>query len=353
MFSPLIDFLTRLSFGNARRKKTWKKIATQLRYNVPLNLAFKMLTAQYKKRKNYLLGDMFEKVLINYEHAKNLTTAFVGYAPFDELMLIESAESSGNLAQGFELAVKVVEAKVKIRKALVSALAYPLMLFLLVIVLLIVISTMVIPNFALISDPNTWQGTAYALYLISDLISSPLGVSVGIAFLLFICCIIYSLSHLTGELRTKLDKFPPYSLYRLTVGATWLFTFSTLMKAGKLQIDILENMVKSETSSAYLKDRVQRILDNFIGKKFGEALSLAGMDFPEAELVDDLKVYSELPAFEEKLYTIADEWFEEGIEKIQESAQIFNAICLILITACIGSIIIAFQAIQQSIQQGI
>lgn len=349
------NFFIRQSFNNKIRKKVWKRLSTQIARNISLNSSLQMLRDQYLKKNNTSLASMFSDVFENYNNAQNLGTSFRNYIPYDELTLISSAESSGKMAEGFGLASKIVTAKQRINSALRSALAYPFFLFSLFLVLILTISFMLIPNFALISNPEKWQGSAYLLYLISSFVASPFGLIFGLLLFVGVIAMFYSFPNLTGKTRTFLDRFPPYSFYRLTVGVTWLFAFSSLMSAGKQQIDILEDMMLSDTSSPYLKERVRAIHANFIGNDFGfgSALALTNMNFPDEELIDDLQVYSELSNFEEMLSEIADDWLNEGVEKIQESSKILNTFFLLLITALIILVIMAFQSLQQTLTQGV
>lgn len=349
------NFFIRQAFNTKIRKKVWKRLSTQIARNISLNSSLEMLRDQYLKKNNTSLANMFSDVFENYNNAQNLATSFRNYIPYDELTLIASAESSGKMAEGFELASKIVTAKQKINSALRSALAYPLFLFSLFLVLILTVSFVLIPNFALISNPETWQGSAYFLYLISSFVASPFGIIFAVFLCISIFAMIYSFPNLTGKARIFLDRFPPYSFYRLTVGVTWLFAFSALMSAGKQQIDILEDMMLSDTSSPYLKERVRAIHAAYIGNSFGfgTALALSNMNFPDEELIDDLQVYSEMSNFEEMLKEIANDWLYMGVEKIQEISKIVNISFVLVITALIILVILAFQSLQQTLAQGV
>lgn len=341
-----MNLLTKLAFNNAFRKKLWAKIATQLKYGVPLLIILKNLKEQYKN--NGMLGNIFEDIYEKFKE-KGLSYALKNYVPYDELMLIESSESGGKLYSGFELAERIVEAKSTIKKAIRAALAYPSFLFALLIVMLLMVAFVLIPSFEGISDPAAWRGFGYVLYLTASFLGSVYGAIFGIFCILGIGFMFYSFPNYTGEYRTLLDKFPPYSIYRMIVGSTWLFTFSSLMKAGRQQADILESMKNSEISTPYLKDRIEKILENFGKKKFGDALLLANTGFPDEEIINDLKTYAELPEFEDKLYKISEDWIKQGQEKLTEQAKIVQTACLVLITTIIIGIVFAYKEISASL----
>lgn len=339
------SFLIKAVFNNGLRKKIWSRIAMQLKYGVPLLIIFQNLAEQYKK--NSILAAIFKDIYEEYQE-QGLSGALKQYVPYDELMLIESCESGGKLYEGFELAERIINAKVAIKKAIKSALAYPSFLFVLLIVILLMAAFVLIPSFEGIGNPAEWQGFGYLLYIISSFLGSVYGAIFGICFAFGVAFTFYSFPNYTGEYRTLLDKVPPFSIYRLIVGSTWLFTFSSMMKAGKQQVDILNDMASSDISTPYLKDRIQKILENFGKKKFGDALLLADTGFPDEELINDLKTYAELPDFEDKLYKISEDWINQGEQKLMEQAKIVQTVCLIFITITIIGIVFAYKEISNS-----
>lgn len=348
------QILTRLIFYSSLRRKVYLRLANQLKYNVSLLLALEAIYKQQVKRNNTLLVKMFSHIIEEDKVGKKISSALIFYIPSDELMLIQAGEKSGNLQEGFLLAAKIIEAKKNIHTAIRNAIAYPILLILMIITLLIVISLVVIPNFALVSDPKLWTGSAYVLYVTSNVVASPFGIMLAFCLLAGIAIFLYSLPNFTGTLRVKLDKYPPYSFYRLTVGATWLFTVASLIKAGMLVSDILKDMYNSKNNSLYLKERLTAIMQNSAGgKKFGEALALTHTNFPDEDIVDDIKAYSDLPNIEETLYQVAEDWLIEGVNKIKDNAKIFNTVCLFTITFLIATIVVAFQNIQAIMLQGV
>ena len=349
----LKEFRTRLMFNGELRHKIYTLLAHQLGYNVAFEISLKLLKEQFQRQKKTLLVDLFDEAL--KADGEHFSFAIKNYVPHDELMLIQAGEKSGKAQETFLLAAEVIDAKRNIKSSVLSAIAYPAFLICLMVILLLVVSFMVIPNLSLISDPNVWTGSAYALYIVSNIINSVYGILLGISFLACVGVVIYSLQNLTGNIRVRLDKYPPYSIYRLTIGATWLFTLASLIQAGIQSEDILRMMLRADKNSPYLKERLNALIENAGkgGKKFGEAFLLTGMNFPDEDLVYEIKSFSELPDFSNVLYRIAKRWLQEGVKKIQEKAKIFNTICLCLVTFIIINIVLAFQNIQQLIIQGV
>lgn len=325
------DILARLSFNAATRIRTWKKLAMQAQYGLPLKDSLRNMQEQTHRR-NPTLARVFGQVLDHMGSGHNLDTALTGYASPEEIMLIASGQKAGKLPDGLRMAAELLEARRKIVGAVAGALTYPLFLFFLASAMLGIVALYVMPELAQLSDPGNWSGLARGLYLISAFVGSWAGV-ILLVFLAGGCvALITTLPIWTGPARKLADRVPPWSMYRLTVGGVWLFTLSTLMRSGMQLSHILNTMLASESTSPYLRERV-RAISNQVGRgeNIGEAMYLASLDFPDRELIDDFRSYAGLPHFKDQLQGFARDWLQEGIASIQRKARLLNVIFLLLI----------------------
>ena len=90
-------------------------------------------------------------------------------------------------------------------------------------------------------------------------------------------------------------------------------------------------------ASRYLKERIDKTLvyiNN--GDNLGQALYKTKLNFPDPEVINDLKIYSELDNFEEALNNMANEWLEESVIVIEQKASVLNMIALLAIGAVIA-----------------
>lgn len=314
-----VRILALMFFGVQERIRVWKKLHTQIRNNMRLEESLRQLLRHAKESKSPLEG-IFSHILTTLGHGRPLDAALDGIASQEEIMLIASAQSGGKLAEGFALAIRVLEAKGVMRKCLVTNLSAPILMFLACIAMMVVIALHVMPQLALVSDPRTWSGASYVLYLLSSFIASWWGIVAGIAFLAALVVVFVSFRFWTGAGRRLADRLIPWSIYRLTVGTVWLYTIATRMKAGQHFSQILSRM--EGTSSPYLREIVSAILRHSRhGEDFGTALQDSGMAFPSREIVDDMRVYARMPEFQERMAEIADTWLEDGVEKVKSCAQ--------------------------------
>lgn len=350
----LQTFWGRFAFGSKQRQRTWKKLAVQVHNGIPLDESLEILLTQARSRKSPLTS-VYGDILSHMSSGHNLGTALTGYASPEEIMLIASGQKAGKVEEGLRLATTLLSAKQKIQTAVINALAYPLFLALLCISLLVVVSVRVVPQLAVLVDPSQWTGAAGVLYSISSLVGSFYGI-ILLSLLLGACVAMFvTLPLWTGKQRSAVESIPPWSIYRLTVGSVWLFTVATLMRSGMQLAHILENMLSSDSIAPYLYERVQAIaVQSRAGRNLGEAMHEAGTHFPDAELIDDMRVYARLPGFQERLYEMASDWMTDGVELIQRNAKILNTVFITLIIAQVGGLAVAVVSLQsQLLPQGV
>lgn len=345
-----VKILALLWFGPSVRMRTWNKLATQIKNRMSLEDALRRLHQQAKERKSPL-EEVYGHILFIVAHGQTLGQALEGLASREEIMLIGSAQESGQLIQGFGLAEKILKAQGVIRKSLVTSLMTPCMLFLACIAMLVMIALQVMPQLAMISDPEKWTGASWFLYALSDFVGSRAGAFSGIAFVILVIAVCLSFSRWTGSLRRVADRCIPWSIYRLSVGTGWLYTVATRMQAGHQLSQILAGMMHG--ASPYLREVVGAILDHSReGANFGKALLASGMEFPSREIVDDLCIYAEEPGFQRHVMEIADGWLVEGTEAVVSHAQKIGTAMWLLIIGLLVLITVVAMGFQNQIQTG-
>ena len=344
-----LRLIARLFFGVAVRARVWKKLSTQLNNRMKLEESLHMLHAQMLERRSPL-AELYKHMLTVTGAGLPLGTALEGLASQEEVTLITSAQSAGRLAEGLELAAKVLIARSDIRKGVVSAVAYPCVLFGVVIVMMVIISLHVMPQLTLIADPRAWTGAPYLLWRQSDFIASWRGIAFGIGLVCLLVLTFVSFPLWTGRLRRVADRFVPWSLYRLTIGTVWLYTVATRMRAGHQLSQILTDMAAS--ASPYLREIVAAVLHHSrAGQDFGSALHKSGMNFPSSDIVDDLRIYARMPSFQENMMGIADQWLVEGVEDINKKAGKLKSAMFILIISQLLLVALAVSGLQSQLGQ--
>ncbi|MEG1609967.1 MAG: type II secretion system F family protein [Bilophila sp.] len=354
MIALLQTLASKRAFSSSVRLRTWKKLEAHTRHGLDLEYSLRLLRDQAVERKKISLARQYNGILDLLGTGRTLDVALAPCAPPEEVMLIGGGQASGRLSEGFRLAVNLIEARKKITDALINALTYPCVLFVIGIGLLLLVSVSVIPTLALVSNPKTWTGSSAVLYGLASFVASPLGVTCLVGFIGLVLMLFVTLPFWTGSLRLVADRFPPWSIYRLTVGSGWLFTVATLMRSGISSTHILDVMIESENTTPYLRERILAVAEQCgRGKNLAEGLAMTKLCWPDPELVDDLCVYAGLPGFHYQIHELATEWMVDGIVQIQKQAGLLKVGLLSLIVAFILLLMLALSSLQQNLSTGI
>lgn len=343
------SFWARQHFDGPVRKRTWRKLAAQLSYDVSLEYSLLIIRDRYAARKKKSLVAVFDRILDGLRQGYSLDVALSDLAPPEELMLIRGGYLSGRLGEALELCAELIEARQGIVGGLIGAVCYPLVLFSMLIIVLVVLSVHVMPSFALIVDPASFTDAAAVLYRISDLVASPFGVGLLTAFIVLLLLMLGTLSSWTGKRRLLVEELPPWSIYRLVVGTMWLFSVATLLKADIPLVQILDDMLAGNIRP-WLRERVEAIRTQYTqGKSLGRVLVDTGLRFPDSDMVDDLLIYSELPDFHNKLHLLARDWLSQGTRRVTEQTGTLNIVLLLAILGLMCGLALAVGSLQQQL----
>lgn len=278
---------------------------------------------------------------------RGLALAMAPWIPNEERLLIEAGEQAGQLPQALADVVDLAQGTKRIRNTIVSGLAYPVALFAALLLTLWYLSGSIVPAFGTILPPEQWTGMgAWLAWLawFAEHYTVAIGVgAVGLAVLY-----VATVSRWTGRTRLLVEGLPPWSFYRLSQGIGFLLASSALLRAGMQMTEVFDRL--RQDSSPYLRERltaaVQRIRS---GDNFGNALHKTGMQFPDKDIVQDLRTYAGLTGFNDTLAQVAREWLEEAVRKVQGQAQALNMVMLFLMFVLIVVVFTGLYAVTSQI----
>jgi type II secretory pathway component PulF len=279
-----------------------------------------------------------QECLLGVSDGKPISEILARWVSHDESSLIEAGEQAGKLQSAFKKAILIIEAKQKISQALATATIYPSLLMVLASYLLKTISTDLVPKLAQATEVQTWDLSAQILKLIADFINYFGGVTLLLVMGLIIGSIV-SLPYLKGNIRFYLDKLPPWSIYRLLYGSTFLLNIGVLLDSGVKLNEALQLMAKR--ANPWLRERITAALYGVnIGANLGQALYNAGYDFPDKRAVQYLRIISSHSGAEENIERFGLRWMEESLKKIKTLASLslilsiaFNGLLMLLVIA--------------------
>jgi len=337
-------------FNDAVRLRMYRQIAKMLANGLPMLRILEELHARVSeqgRKPNEPFAIVLSDCRRTVQNGRMLSEALEGWAPRGEQMILMAGEQSGRLESALMGVIDVVVAGKRIKSIIVGGMAYPIVVLALIGGYMYLFGTRVIPEFARIVDPTTWKGAAHSLYTMSLLVQNWMLYFV-IAAVALIASILTSMPYWRGNLRAMLDRYAPYSIYRLVAGSGFLTAFSALQAAGMTVEKSLMRL--SSFASPWLRERLDgALLGVRSGLNCGEALRNAGYDFPSREVIDDLCVYADYKGFDEALKLLAQEWMEEGVERISGQMKLLNGISIALLAIVIAWMVTGFFGIQHEI----
>jgi type II secretory pathway component PulF len=159
-----------------------------------------------------------------------------------------------------------------------------------------------------------------------------------------------SMARWTGATRLWVETIPPWSIYRMWQGSAFLLSLASMMTAG-VKIDEKSLKLIASGSSPYLRERARAISQRISGgQNLGEAMASTGHSFPDAELIDDFRIYASLKGFDQNVINVTKEWVSDVEQQIESAMRIINGATLVLIALTIGTILMSLFGIVQQIQ---
>ncbi len=339
-------------FSNKTRLKLYRKIASLMKNRFSLMDALDMLhDGASNGGKNP--GEPLAIALAAWGRSLNngapFSDALKGWAPDRERLMLSVGDVS-DLENALLNLIKVTEGSTKMIRPIIGAITYPTFLLMMSVLIIYAIGVYMVPPMIDAAPNVRWHGMAADLVDLSAWIKD--NWIVAFATLPVIMLIVYATIGIwTGKIRAIFDSMPPWSLYKIFTGISWLLALSALVKGGTPVSTALRALRRD--ASKYLKERIDKTLvyvNN--GDNLGQALAKTGLSFPDKEIIADLKIYSELDNFEEALDNLANEWLEESVYMIEERAGILNMVALLSIGAVIAWAVMGTFEMQDQITSG-
>ncbi|MCC2624343.1 MAG: type pilus biosis protein [Burkholderiales bacterium] len=283
-----------------------------------------------KSRMWYVYDDVMEQMRSS---DADFGKALSKYVPQQDTMIIAASEQD-DITVGFSTVIENNKKTSEMRKAFTGALAYPVLMLCVLLMLLYYFSVKVIPEFVQnIPNGAVLSSTSEILVVLANKFNYWFSTLVAVIVVLSIL-VIWALPNFINRYRKYLEDLPPFNMYRIMIGCGFLFALNSLGRAGFMQIDALEQMIK--LAKPYLRYRIEVIMENMAdGMDIGQALIESKLDFPDKQMVLELAIqtkYSEEDSLEILSATLA----EDGLEVIKRQAQILKYGITVLVFSTIA-----------------
>ncbi|MBP5344546.1 MAG: type II secretion system F family protein [Alphaproteobacteria bacterium] len=270
-------------------------------------------------------------------NGSTFSEALQGWVPSTEILML-SVGDVASLELALQHTVRVVEGMNKMRSLVMGAVSYPLFLMFMVCLLIWGVAKYMVPPMVSAVPNLHWTGVAKSLVDLSVFVDQhPL-------LLFSILPVIVTFVSITfpfwkGKSRALFDNVPPWSIYRVFIGVSWLLALSALVRAG-MPVSRAMKALSTTDASPYLRYRIDKALSYINnGDNLGEALYHTQLKFPDSEIVGDLRIYAELDTFPEALENLANTWLEGSIRDIDKKASILNSVAILMIAAVIAWVV--------------
>lgn len=278
-----------------------------------------------------------------------LSAGMAAWVPAEEAALVQAGERTGNLVRALRDCVTNIQSKGQMTSAVMSGTIYPVALFCMAYYVMRIFATKVIPRFESQVPEDMWEGPAKWLYIQSHLFND-YSIPVVIVTIVLLIAAFASLPYLRGPLRVFLDRFvPPWNIYRMVQGATFLKNVAVQARAGIILVDSVDSMM--QTATPWLRERLQAALYGIQqGQDLGMSLHNAGYDFPDRRAVQILRVLATRDGFEETIYTFAERWTEQTVKSVKAASSVMLTAGILAVGFVAGSSFLGMQGISNIIQ---
>ena len=345
MLALLEKMVRRIAFRRSVRTRIWTVIADLLESGMELNRALPMVAEIQGRGRTTLqaiLGDLRSSL-----RTDRFAVTVADYVPESEAMLFHRFGQASD-ASIFRAAATLTDVDERIAKAIRQALAWPVFLFFLIFVLLYTLGSRLFPTIETLAPIREWPLSSQLVARMAMGVANHAILLAGALALLGVAWFVVERFH-AGFGRDWLDRIPPFSLYRLRVGATFAFVLLENARVGH-EINRAFLVKLAAGLPPYSRSRILAIAEYADRTNIGNAAITAGHDFPDPELNAVLRAYAGRADWVPRYGRYANSWLERLQERVEAMVQILRLGLMILAAAIIGSAAFVMVSITSLVQ---
>lgn len=337
-----------MQFSGSVRLSLYRRLVSLLAYGIPLMRVMEQVLSAYAKRKldkrvgarvlGYVYQDMRQAA-----GGVVFANALKGWAPDAEIMLINAGERSGDIERGLAEAIFVNESLTRIKSAVIGAVSYPLVLTLVLMGLYMLFALMILPRIETLMPLDKWPPLSQTMHAVLTFIRN-FGLYVAVAAVALMVLIGWAMPRYTGKVRKQLDRYYPFSVYRVISGSGFLVGLSAMLEAGVTMRDSLLQL--RSNSSLYIAWHIDTILSRLAnGESSGKSLD-TGLFNEETSI--SLEIFGDSGSFEESMKILGREAVENTVNWIKGVGQVLTTSGVVAIG---GSLVFLLGGFYQLIQE--
>ena len=322
-----------------------RKLTTMMKAGLAIVPALKMLKQQSENPKfTPVIDDLLKKI----NSGITLSEAFESYPTLFDVVyinLIKAGEASGNLDTFLERICINLEKTIKIKKAIKSAMMYPIILLTVAISVVGVMMILVVPVFVEIFGNANIElpGPTKVVMAMSDFLRSwTAPIIIGLAYVAFrfIKSVVRKNDKLQQGFDKKLMTLPVIgNLVRDATMARFSMVLSNLIAGGVNLIEATE-ITKNSITNSRIKASIERVKrEIFSGRPFSVALRETE-DFPET-MCGFIEVGEETGKLNDMLTTVSLYYEGEFDSSVESFSSMLEPIMIVFLGVVIGFILVA------------
>jgi len=262
---------------------------------------------------------------------------------FDQISvaMIETAEKTGTLSESLNEIIKIISSSMDLKKRLISAFTYPLVLLIFCVVVLNFLLFITIPSLSdLFEDRKLHPFTKMVFSISKFAINSKVFIFlflIGIVFLLFV---MYFYKPFRKKIVSKLLNLPILKPFLIKVALVrFSISFSNLLKGSQSYVNAISlaiNVLKHQT----LEDELLPIRDKLIE---GEKLSTLLKDSDNIPIMVSkmLSIAEETSEMPKMLHNIAKIYEDEVDRFLSKISSIVQPVLLVILGLIIGFVVLS------------
>ena len=241
-------------------------------------------------------------------------------------------------AELFAGAAKIAALKSQLISEVMKAVAMPVLLGLAMIVMLWMAGGYMLPALAEISDPAAWEpmtavvaGLAFWINGNTFAVVAIVGSAVAGLWVLTVAW--------RGPGRTAMDRFPPFSIYKLVTGCSFLIVVLEFLRVGQDTSDRLFHRLE-DGSGPYVRSRIAGVRRAMArGENFGRAMRTTGYKFPDAGLIAVAESLDGTTNWHIELGKFMERWVQRSGQTLKSRLGIMRNVMLLMVMMVLGTII--------------
>ncbi len=335
--TKIADRLKKLRFGSKAQLAFLEDFAHLVEDGIPPNKAIEMLARASKG----VTKDVAGSIAATISAGKPLAEGMREWFDFNVVEIIRIGEEGGALGETIKSAMNMMGSRASMMGSFLGALAYPTTVCLIACLVIIYLNNSVFSQFMMIKPMDQWPEAGRRLVFIAHFIES-WWWTVAIFLIALVVVMQLVMKNYVGALRSTLDKFFPFSMYRQFVAARVLETLGLLVANGvvfKSALGIMQHRVTPYLGSHLIQ------MEQLMGKGRGNIADVLATGLISEDDLMRLRILAEVKGFEHGLIRLGLRGTEQGLKTMNLLAKIVAGVLMVV---GMGLIMVAINGVYQT-----